>query len=110
MTSSSSLTVGTKPFGFSARYSGSWLPPKGPPISTRSYSIPSSAQHQSTFCTLDEVVRPQIFSIPALRSPRPHGASVCLEAQHHGGSRALYDWDGGVDEAICHAARRGASA
>src|SRR5215472_3203095 len=25
--------------------------------------MPSSAQHQSTFCTFDEVVRPQIFSI-----------------------------------------------
>src|SRR4029077_8836773 len=59
----SSLIVGTRPFGFIARYSGSRLPPNGPPRSTRSYSMPSSAQHQSTFCTLDEVVRPQIFSI-----------------------------------------------
>src|SRR5580704_11646218 len=57
--------VGTLPFGFIARYSGSRLPPNGPPRSTRSYSMPSSAQHHSTFCTLDEVVRPQIFSIEA---------------------------------------------
>src|ERR1700752_2451734 len=63
MIRSPSLTVGTKPFGFMARYSESWLPPNGPPRSTRSYSIPSSAQHHNTFCTLDEVVRPQIFSI-----------------------------------------------
>jgi hypothetical protein len=27
--------------------------------------MPSSAQHHNTFCTLDEVVRPQIFSIAA---------------------------------------------
>src|SRR5215475_1454339 len=60
-----SLIVGTRPLGFIARYSGSRLPTKGPPRSTRSYSMPSSAQHHSTFCTLDEVVRPQIFSIAA---------------------------------------------
>src|SRR5467141_4609858 len=61
----SSLIVGTRPLGFIVRYSGSRLPPKGPPRSTRSYSMPSSAQHHNTFCTLDEVVRPQIFSIAA---------------------------------------------
>src|SRR5215831_7863969 len=60
-----SLIVGTRPLGFIARYSRSRLPPNGPPRSTRSYSMPSSAQHQSTFCTLDDVVRPQIFNIVA---------------------------------------------
>src|SRR6516162_3384700 len=72
----SSLIVGTRPLGFIARYSGSRLPPNGPPRSTRSYSMPSSAQHQSTFWTLDEVVRPQIFSIVA----PPVGFS-CMEPQ-----------------------------
>src|SRR5258708_37385251 len=61
----SSLIVGTRPLGFIVRYSESRLPPKGPPRSTRSYSMPSSAQHHNTFCTLDEVVRPQIFNIAA---------------------------------------------
>ncbi len=63
MTRSPSITVGTSPLGLILRYSGSRLPPNGPPQSTRSYSIPSSAQHHNTFCTLDEVVRPQIFSM-----------------------------------------------
>src|SRR5262249_54810821 len=61
----SSSIVGTRPFGFIARYFGSRLPPNGPPRSTRSYSMPSSAQHHSTFWTLDDVVRPQILSIAA---------------------------------------------
>src|SRR5437588_7449025 len=66
MTRSPSLTVGTSPFGLSLRYSGSRLPPNGPPRSTRSNGMSSSAQHHSTFCTFDEVVRPQIFSIADL--------------------------------------------
>src|SRR5581483_7832809 len=92
MTRSPSITVGTRPFGLRRRYSGSWLPPNGPPQSVRSYSMPSSAQVHSTFCTLDEVVRPQIFSIrpspwprllgvgPIDADPR-HGASVWATAQ-----------------------------
>src|SRR5207249_4385328 len=63
MIRSPSLTVGTNPFGLSARYSGSRLPPKVPPTSTRSNGRSSSAQHHSTFCTFDELARPQIFSM-----------------------------------------------
>src|SRR5882672_3767982 len=59
----SSLMVGTSPLGFIARYSGVLLTPNLPPASTRSYLTLSSAQHHSTFCTLIELVRPQIFSI-----------------------------------------------
>src|SRR5690242_11530253 len=36
------------------------------PASMRSYSSPNSAQHQSTFCTLLELARPQIFSMSVL--------------------------------------------
>src|ERR1700730_2138853 len=106
MTRSPSLTVGTRPFGFSARYSGSLLPPKGPPKSTRSYSSPSSAQHHSTFCTLDDVVRPQIFSIRA--SPIGFGLwslSFFRSATAWRESRRIIA-AGGVDEPICFPARR----
>src|SRR3954454_8423042 len=63
MISSPSLTVGTRPLGFNFRYSGSRLPPKGPPTSSRSNGRSSSAQHPSTFCTFDDVERPQILSM-----------------------------------------------
>src|SRR5688500_4141816 len=55
--------VGTKPFGFLSRYALSLLPPNFPPQSTRLNSKSSSPQHQSTFCTFEESVRPQILSI-----------------------------------------------
>src|SRR5438132_2037416 len=71
MIRSPSLTVGTRPFGLSWRYSGSRLPPNGPPRSARSNGMSSSAQHHSTFCTFDEVERPQIFSMTDL--PRCDG-------------------------------------
>src|SRR5205823_4391681 len=67
MIRSPSLTVGTSPFGFSFKYSGSLLPPNGPPISTRSNGRSSSAQHHSTFCTFEDVDRPQIFSMETSR-------------------------------------------
>jgi len=51
--------------GSGGNISGSRLPPNGPPQSVRSNSMPSSAQHHRTFCTLEEVARPQIFSIAA---------------------------------------------
>src|ERR1700722_6640488 len=59
------MTVGTSPLGLSFRYSGSRLPPNGPPWSTRSWAMFSSAQVHNTFCTFDDVVRPQIFSMPS---------------------------------------------
>src|SRR3546814_190083 len=62
-TNPSSSMVGTRPFGFMARYSGVRLPPNGPPTSTRSNGSPSSAQVQRAFMTLLDVVRPQIFSM-----------------------------------------------
>src|SRR5579864_282372 len=82
MTRSPSITVGTRPFGLSFRYSGSRLPPKGPPWSTRSNGRSSSAQHHSTFCTLDELARPQIFSMAAFPRDRmlvmePENAGEC---------------------------------
>src|SRR4026209_997714 len=64
-TKSPSLMVGTKPLGFMAAYSGSLLPPNFPPQSRRSNCTPSSPQHQSTFCTFEESVRPQILIIVA---------------------------------------------
>src|SRR6185312_7262069 len=59
----SSSSVGTRPVGFFARYSGVSLPPNLPPTSTRSYFRLSSSQHQTTFCTLIEESRPRILSI-----------------------------------------------
>src|SRR5207302_10260427 len=83
MTKSPSLTVGTRPFGLSRRYSGSRLPPNGPPRSSRSNGRSNSAQHHSTFCTLDELARPQIFSIAIFLSHRGggNGASVLPRTQ-----------------------------
>src|SRR3954454_16681842 len=63
MIRSPSLTVGTRPLGLRLRYSGSRLPPNGPPTSRRSNGRSSSAQHHSTFWTLEDVDRPQIFSM-----------------------------------------------
>src|SRR5262245_28643710 len=59
----SSRIVGTSPLGFIARYSGVLFTPNFPPASTRSYLRFSSAQVHSTFCTLTELVLPQIFSM-----------------------------------------------
>src|SRR6266446_4228180 len=83
MIRSPSLTVGTRPLGLSWRYSGSRLPPNGPPRSIRSNGRSNSAQHHSTFCTLDELARPQIFSIAILLPHRGggNGASVLLTTQ-----------------------------
>src|ERR671917_21619 len=54
--------VGTRPLGFNRRYSGSLLPPNGPPTSTRLYGTSSSSQHHRTFWTFIELLRPQIRS------------------------------------------------
>src|SRR5215467_1085489 len=58
---SSSSSVGTRPFGFIARYAGSRFLPNGPPMSMRSCLSPISPIAHITFCTFDDVVRPQIF-------------------------------------------------
>src|SRR5690606_5555428 len=55
-----------RPFGFSARYHGSSFLPYASPASCRATGKPSSAAHQSTFCTLTEFVRPQIVSTAAV--------------------------------------------
>src|SRR6185312_6821389 len=75
---SPSLIVGTKPLGFIARYSGFLLPPNLPPQSSRSNSRPSSPKHQSTFCTLDESVLPQILIIFA-----PNGSFSVSRTTYH---------------------------
>src|ERR1700746_805673 len=61
--------------------------------------MPSSAQHHSTFCTFDEVVRPQIFSIP-LPPDRIRGyrASDCIPAQPLPGDRLLFGPFGGESD------------
>src|ERR1051326_9324419 len=73
---SSSCKVGTRPLGLSARYAGCLLPPNLPPTSTRSCFSPSSPTAHITFCTFEEVLRPQIFSI---QSSRFHGSSFRRE-------------------------------
>src|SRR5262245_1419395 len=62
---SSSSSVGTRPFGFIARYFGSLFMPNGPPISMRVCSSPSSPTAHIAFCTLDDVLRPHILIIAA---------------------------------------------
>ena len=59
--------VGTTPLGFMSRYHFWSLPPKAPPTSVRSYFRPHSSAAHSTFMTLIELARPQIFM--ALLSP-----------------------------------------
>src|SRR5436190_17374900 len=56
-----SSMVGTTPFGFIFRYQGWSLPPNAMPTSTRSYFTPHSSAAHSTFMTLIEFARPQIF-------------------------------------------------
>src|SRR3990172_8061018 len=63
-----SSIVGTRPFGFIFLYQGSFTTPNCRPASRRSYASPSSSAHQSTFFTLTELVRPQIFSIVLIPS------------------------------------------
>src|SRR5437667_11626575 len=83
MIRSPSLTVGTRPFGLSWRYSGSRLPPNGPPRSSRSNGRSNSAQHHSTFCTLHALARPHILSIACFLPHRGdgNGASVLPTTQ-----------------------------
>src|SRR5690606_5666928 len=69
---SSSCRVGTSPFGFMARYSVSRFLPKAPPTSMRSCGRPSSPTAHITFCTLDDVLRPQILSIGCTPVSRRH--------------------------------------
>src|SRR5471032_1166087 len=61
MTRPPSSTVGTTPLGFMSRHHFWSLPPKAMPTSTRSYASPHSSAHHSTFITLIELMRPQIF-------------------------------------------------
>src|SRR4029077_9419669 len=56
--------VGTTPLGFMSRYHFWSLPPKAPPTSVRSYFRPHSSAAHSTFMTLIELARPQIFMAP----------------------------------------------
>src|SRR5215510_4506537 len=65
---SSSSSVGTSEFGFIARYAASFVLPKAPPTSMRSNGTFISPSAQMTFCTFDEVLRPQILSTGCLRS------------------------------------------
>src|SRR5215813_5408192 len=82
-TNGPSSMVGTSPFGFNARYCGVLTTPKLPPASRRWYCWPSSSQHQSTFCTLTELFRPQILSIAS--SSRSWRASAHRYAGPHSG-------------------------
>src|SRR5918998_4412908 len=73
---SPSVIVGTRPVGLRARYSTSLVPPNSPPASWRRKGIPSSSQHQSTFCTLKEFFLPQISSTAYLPLRRLAAAQV----------------------------------
>ena len=69
----SSWSVGTRPFGFIARYSGVSLPPKSRPTSRRLDARPSSAMVHITAWTLSEVARPWTVS---MRGSFQNGAST----------------------------------
>src|SRR5579862_587982 len=56
-----SSMVGTTPLGFMSRYHFWSLPPCCMPTFSRSYFNPHSSAHHSTFMTLIELARPQIF-------------------------------------------------
>src|SRR5215472_10979571 len=56
-----SSIVGTTPLGFMSRYHFWSLPPYCSPTFSRSYLSPHSSAHHSTFMTLIEFARPQIF-------------------------------------------------
>src|SRR5678810_372926 len=56
-----SSIVGTTPLGFMSRYHFWSLPPNAMPTFSRSYFSPHSSAHHSTFITLIELARPQIF-------------------------------------------------
>src|SRR5215467_4384556 len=74
---SPSTSVGTRPLGFIARYSGVLFFPNWRPASMRSYGTPSSARHHSTFCTLTELDRPQIVN-PTFRSRFEFGVAPLI--------------------------------
>src|SRR3569833_3237995 len=81
-----SSIVGTTPLGFMSRYHFWSLPPYCSPTFSRSYCSPHSSAHHSTFMTLIEFARPQIFIVlPPRNSVRrgPVGADAGLADQRH---------------------------
>src|SRR5437867_577189 len=110
-TKPSSSIVGTSPLGLSLRNSGVLTTPWCLPASMRSYAMPASSQHHSTFCTLTESALPQIFSMnertrwegnpePILRYLAAHLRErlILLEARS-----VETDWRD--SEGACHAAQ-----
>src|SRR6476661_519149 len=100
-----SSIVGTTPLGFMSRYHFWSLPPYCSPTFSRSYLSPHSSAHHSTFMTLIEFARPQIFiSLPfhthlTLRSERAsvskggHEHLVCCPSFETAASRPPQDED-----------------
>src|SRR6476661_11074011 len=66
-----SSMVGTTPLGFMSRYHFWSLPPNAMPTFSRSYFSPHSSAHHSTFMTLIELARPQIFIVLPLQDSSP---------------------------------------
>src|ERR1700722_17755694 len=98
MTRPPSSIVGTTPLGFMSRYHFWSLPPNAMPTSTRSYVSPHSSAHHSTFMTLIELTRPQIF-IPLSQKSSvrcgPVEADAGVDDQWHRERRgALHDLAG----------------
>src|SRR5205809_512555 len=84
-TTSPSCSVGMRRLGFSAKYSAVLRPPYSRPTSIRSCGSRSSPIAHMTFCTLLDVLRPQIFSIrssPA-RGRGSDGRGRCGCAERH---------------------------
>src|SRR3954470_23270126 len=78
-----SSIVGTTPLGFMSRYHFWSLPPNCSPTFSRSYFNPHSSAHHSTFMTLIELARPQIF-IPASPWVGPDCSENCHPERSEG--------------------------
>src|SRR3982750_4453510 len=92
--------VGTTPLGLRSRYHFWSLPPNAMPTSSRSYFSPHSSAHHSTFMTLIELARPQIFisSSPSL-STFPFGFGV-VDTQDQAARRTVVTEHGAVEQHV----------
>src|SRR5579875_930788 len=88
-----SAMTGTRPWGFMARKVGASSPPNAPPAGMCSWARPSSPTSHITFCTLNELRRPQILSIAGLASrndaPRWVRGTVAVKGKSREGAGAI---------------------
>src|SRR6476619_2347213 len=93
-----SSMVGTTPLGFMSRYHFWSLPPNAMPTFSRSYFSPHSSAHHSTFMTLIELARPQIFISAPSKSAFPDEIETRQNPQCHSELRRAVDEEFGAIE------------